>query len=73
MNGPRLDPLLLVFVHPGTQGISTFISVVPPPSPPPPVFIFTAFTFFPSPAPLSPFLSSSLDNFVGLVVMLLSF
>lgn len=40
---------------------------------PPPVFIFTAFTFFPSPAPLSPFLSSSLDNFVGLVVMLLSF
>lgn len=46
---PRLDFLLLVFVHPGTQGNSSFISLVPPPSllltPP---YIFTAFTFFPS-------------------------
>lgn len=62
MNGPRLEPLLLVFVHPGTQDNSAFVSLIPPP------LISTL-----SAPSLSFFPSSSLDNFVRLVVMLLSF
>lgn len=60
MNGPRLDSLL-VFVHSGTQGNSAFIILVPPP-------LHSTLS-----APSFLFFSSSLDNFVRLVVMLLSF